>query len=177
MGVIGGGAPYTTNGWWVGLEKSRQRAAYFLRAEKVGKDALRGVRARWVPRLRSAAAVTHRPRLLRTPITGDSTWALALAAGARSLTAAPLLRRPLRPDPADKSPPALVLRRLSAGADGVGRCRGTAGRADDILPCEGRQGQAPCPTCCEFAGACQASGPPRAGEGAGPYGKSGNVPA
>ena len=42
MGVIGGGAPYTTNGWWVGLEKFRQRAAYFLRAEKVGKDALRG---------------------------------------------------------------------------------------------------------------------------------------
>ena len=73
VGVIGGEAPYTEKGWWVGLEKSRLRAAYFLRAEKVGKDALRGVRARWVPRLHSAAAVTHRPRPLRTPITGDST--------------------------------------------------------------------------------------------------------
>ena len=45
-GVIGGEAPYTKTGWWVGLEKFRLRAAYFLRAEKVGKDALRGVRAR-----------------------------------------------------------------------------------------------------------------------------------
>ena len=97
----------------MGLEEFRLRAAYFLRAEKVGKDALRGVRARWVPRLRSAAAVTHRPRPLRTPITGDSTWALALAAGAQNLAAVPLSRRPLRPDPADETPPALTLRRLS----------------------------------------------------------------
>ena len=81
----------------------RLRAAYFLRAEKVGKDALRGVRARWVPRLRSAAAVTHRPRPLRTPITGDSTWPLALAAGAQDLTAVPLLHRPLRPELADEN--------------------------------------------------------------------------
>ena len=72
-GVIGGGAPYPSKGRRADLEKFRLRAAYFLRAEKVGKDALRGVRARWVPRLRSAAAVTHRPRPLRTPIAGDST--------------------------------------------------------------------------------------------------------
>ena len=98
----------------------RQRAAYFLRAEKVGKDALRGVRALWVPRLRSAAAVTHRPRPLRPPITGDSTWPLALAAGAQDLTAVPLLHRPLRPERASEKPSALVGRRLSAGIDGVG---------------------------------------------------------
>ena len=42
VGGIGGGAPYTEIGRRVGLEKFRQRAAYFLRAEKVGKDALRG---------------------------------------------------------------------------------------------------------------------------------------
>ena len=106
----------------VSLEKFRLRAAYFLCAEKVGKDALRGARARWVPRLRSAAAVTHRPRPLRDlpHFTGASTRTLALAAGAQSLAAVPLSRRPLRPDPADESPPALVGRRLSAGADGVG---------------------------------------------------------
>ena len=68
VGVIGGEAPYTTNGWWAGLEKFRLRAAYFLRAEKVGKDALRGVRA---------------------PIAGDSTRTLAVAAGARALAAVP----------------------------------------------------------------------------------------
>ena len=45
-GVIGGGAPYPSKGRRADLEKFRLRAAYFLRAEKVGKDALRGVRAR-----------------------------------------------------------------------------------------------------------------------------------
>ena len=102
VGVIGGKAPYTEKGWWVGIEKFRLRARYFLRAEKVPKDALRGARARWVSRLRFAAAVTHRPRPLRTPNAGDSTRTPVLAAGAQTLAAMPLLRRPLRPDPADK---------------------------------------------------------------------------
>ena len=122
VGVIGGETPYTEIGWRAGLEKFRLRARYFLRAEKVPKDALRGARARWVPRLRCAAAVTHRPRPLRDlpHFTGDSTRALALAVGAQDLAAMPLSRRPLRPELADENPPALALRRLSAGADGVG---------------------------------------------------------
>ena len=45
---------------------------------------------------------------------------MALAAGAQSLAAAPLLRRPLRPEPADENPSALTERRLGVGADGVG---------------------------------------------------------
>ena len=64
-GVIGGGAPYTKKGWRVGIEKFRLRASFFLRAQKETKDALRGARARWVSRLRFAAAVTHTPRPLR----------------------------------------------------------------------------------------------------------------
>ena len=52
--------------WAVGgFRKFRLRARYFLRAEKVPKDALRGARVRWVPRLRCAAAAPHRPRPLR----------------------------------------------------------------------------------------------------------------
>ena len=121
MGGIGGGAPYTEIGRRVGLEKFRQRAAYFLRAEKVGKDALRGGGP---DELRAFASLRRQPigpAPLRTPITGDSTWPLALAAGAQGLAAAPLSRRPLRPDPVDEKPPALALRRLGAGADGVGK--------------------------------------------------------
>ena len=52
--------------------------------------------------------------------TGDSTRTLAVAADAQSLAAIPRLRRPLRPELADESPPALTARRLSAGTDGVG---------------------------------------------------------
>ena len=80
----------------------RLRAAYFLRAEKVGKDALRGCG----PDGSHASASLRRcpigPAPLRTPNAGDSTWALALAAGAQSLAAVPFSRRPLRPDPADE---------------------------------------------------------------------------
>ena len=52
---------------WVvgGYRYFRLRASDFLSAKKVTKDALRGARARWVPRLRFAAAVAHRPRPLR----------------------------------------------------------------------------------------------------------------
>ena len=121
VGVIGGETPYTKIGWWVGLEKFRLRAAYFLRAEKVGKDALRGGGP---DELRAFASLRRQPigpAPLRTPITGDSTWTLALAAGARTLAATPFPRRPLRPDPADEKPPALARRRLGVGADGVGK--------------------------------------------------------
>ena len=113
VGVIGGEAPYTTKGWRAGSEEFRLRAAYFLRAEKVGKDALRGVRARWVPRLRSAAAVTHRPRPPEDPHLRGT------APGRWHLRPARKTSRPfpsctgLRPDPAEENPPALALRRLS----------------------------------------------------------------
>ena len=104
------------------LLRFRLRAAYFLRAEKVGKDALRGGRAGWDLRLRCApggdpyAPPPPRP----PPFTGANTRTLALAAGAQDLAAIPFLRRPLRPDLADEAPPALTRRRLSAGIDGVG---------------------------------------------------------
>ena len=52
---------------------------------------------------------------------GANTRTLALAAGAQDLAAVPLLRRPLRPDPADETPSALVRRRLGVGVDGVGK--------------------------------------------------------
>ena len=103
--------------------RSRLRAAYFLRAEKVPKDALRGARAGWDLRLRCApggdpyAPPPPRP----PPFTGANTRTLALAAGAQDLAAVRLLRRPLRPDPADEKPSALVRRRLGVGVDCVGR--------------------------------------------------------
>ena len=119
MGVIGGEAPYTKKGWWVGLDispagevlsprgESTQR-----RAQGCGPDELRA----FAPLQRQLIG----PVPLRTPITGDSTWALTLAADAQTLAAMPLLRRPLRPELSVESPPALTDRRLSAGADGVG---------------------------------------------------------
>ena len=68
----------------------RQRAACFLRAEKVGKDALRGC---WPDGSLASASLRRQPIgpvPLRTPITEDSTWPLALAAGAQGLAAVPL---------------------------------------------------------------------------------------
>ena len=50
-------------------------------------------------------------------------------------------------------------------------------RVDDIRPYESRRGPSPRPACCGFAGAFRILETPRAGEGAGPYNKNGNVPA
>ena len=69
--------------------ESRQR-----RAQGGGPDELRA----FAPLRRQPIG----PVPLRTPITGDNTWALTLAAGARALAAVSLSRRPLRPDQADE---------------------------------------------------------------------------
>ena len=112
LGVIGGKAPYTKKGWWVGLDISPAGEVLSPRGESTQRRAQGG----GPDELRAFAPLRRQligPVPLRTPITGDSTWALTLAADAQTLAAMPLLRRPLRPDPADKKPPALALRRLS----------------------------------------------------------------
>ena len=68
-----------------------------------------------------------------------------VAAGAQNLATAPLSRRPLRPDPADEKPPALALRRLGAGADGVGGFWGIRNEGFSALGRSGfAVGAAPC---------------------------------
>ena len=65
------------------------RASDFLPAKEVTKDALRGARARWVSRLRFAAAVAHRPRPLR-----DLPHLRGLTPDPRQSRPAPELSRP-----------------------------------------------------------------------------------
>ena len=151
------------------LRRFRLRARYFLRAEKVPKDALRGARAGWDLRLRCApggdpyAPPPPRP----PPFTGANTRTLALAAGAQGLAAVPLLRRPLRPGSADETPSALVRRCLGVRVDGVGRRRRAAaprgsGRRG-VPPPRKAAGASPRPTCCGFTRACPESKPHTAG--------------
>ena len=59
----------------------------------------------------------------------------------------------------------------------VGAGASPALRVDDIRPYESRRGPSPRPACCGFAGAFRILETPRAGEGAGPYNKNGNIPA
>ena len=174
VGVIGGEAPYTSKGRWVGLDISPEGEVLSPRGESTQRRAQRGAGPMHFRLRRKHIGPAPSET---SPIYGGQHPGVGGRGRRARSRGRPLLRRPLRPERASEKPSALVGRRLSAGVDGVGGFWGAAGRADDIFPCEERRGQAPALHVASSPRRVQVLETPWAGEGAGPCNKPGNVPA